>query len=168
MDNIFGIILLILFIVFRSSRDRARGMKKEPAQKKPIRSGMERQTVQQKKVFETNTARRDEAIRKQPATVFQKAAEQGGKAKTKDKVAAKTWAEGESKYAWVEKEAREEETPSVVLSLKNDSLKTISADDLEITGQELRKAVIWSEILQRPAHRRSRRHYPIAKNPCRF
>ncbi len=143
-------------------------MKKEPARKTPARSGMERQTVQQKKVFETNTARRDEAIRKQPATVFQKSAEQVGKAKTKDKVAAKPLAEGESKYAWVEKNAEKQQNTDVITFPESNEVRPITVDDLEITGQELRKAVIWSEILQRPAHRRSRRHYPIAKNPCRF
>ncbi len=143
-------------------------MKKEPARKTPVRSGVERQTVQQKKVFETNTARRDEAIRKQPATVFQKAAEQAGKAKTKDKAAAKPLAEGESKYAWVEKKAEQQQNLDVKVFSESNAARPLAADDLEIRGEDLRKAVIWSEILQRPAHRRSRRPYPIAKNPCRF
>jgi len=149
LENIVGIIFFILFIVVRAMADRKKGMAGKPGGKKKQPAAVPGRTgTRQAGPAKTGTGYAQlerEPLRKRAEPVS-----------AKTKVVARpvpVLAEGESYYdSQSQPEGIKPEADKGLTGGAQQDL-SLSVQEYVLTNEDLRKAVIWSEILQKPRFR---------------
>ena len=135
MENILGLLIFILFIVARAMMDRNRGMSKKPGRKRPPAAVPRRTEARESPAAKprlTPTNPRPDDEKPIPLLVEGESDDDSLPYVVEDK---KPWP------------PKREQTVSVQTAV------AISEQEYALTIEDLRKAVIWSEILQRPRFR---------------
>lgn len=130
MEDLIGIIIFILFIMLRAMGDRKKGMKKQPVRtrrpetpKEPVVLGKERLRPQ----------------KPEPVSL--------GEPEMKRESPGLSMIEGEYTYEGLT--YMENQEPGRVITYATEP-EAPEADRFSLSSDDLRKAVIWSEILQKP------------------
>lgn len=153
MENILGIIMFIAFIVFRSMSDRKKGMIR--GQKTKNTDTMPR--AKTKPIVQSEPPRKMHPAEAKTAPPVQKQAKpvRKGNAPTPPPfVAAPLWAEGEGGYDSMSvMEGTIGAAEKVVPQLGTVAVSAVT-NGAVLTYHDLRRAVLWSEILGEPRARR--------------
>jgi len=155
LENILGIIMFIAFIIFRGMSDRKKGMTRGPKAK--TADTMPR--AKTKPIAQSEPPRKMHPAEAKTAPPVQKQAKPVRKNNTPTPppfVVTPLWAEGEGEYESLPvMEGSIGATDKVVSELGTVAVSVV-ANGAVLTYNDLRRAVLWSEILAKPrAMRRS-------------
>lgn len=147
MEDILGILIFVIFIVLRAMGDRKKGMKKEPIPKKP-QPFIEAQKPKPAPIPAAKTSLEKPRLERKPLEPTRLGANQKEPPRPEHKLG-----EGESSYdnlPYMEGAEQAVQTRDLPVSVEEPA----AAAPAFFNGiEDLRKAVIWSEIIQKPRFR---------------